>query len=188
MKNLNFAIIALLLTISSCSNSGDKTISSYKTDKQVWLKTPLKVPDQSSTKVTSSKNKYQWTTPTTWVEEAGNSIRIGSFKFGASGDVSIVTLSGSGGGFVANINRWRGQLALNLATKKEIIQSVNNIKGKLGTFKVVFIKNNKTQNGMLTGVFQGQSRTLFVKAKGTIEELKLNEKEFIKLVRSIYVP
>jgi hypothetical protein len=57
-----------------------------------------------------------WTTPTNWNEVPPSEMRVGSFKIaganGAQADVSIIPLSGMAGGDFANVNRWRGQVAL----------------------------------------------------------------------------
>lgn len=198
MKTLCFFILFPLLY--SCSND-DKTIANYQTEKQVWAETPLKTASQSSSNqgqiqapAKSRTNKsYAWKTPPNWTEKAGNSIRIGSFSLTSkdgqkSADLSIVTLMGKGGGVVANINRWRGQLELASESEKQVMSVIKGVKGQVGIFKTAFLKNNQNAQGMLVAMFFGKQRTLFIKAKGDTSVLVENEKIFDTFLRSIYVP
>lgn len=64
----------------------------------------------------SKETKLTWKTPAGWNEVAPGEMRRASFSVkGADGkqaDVSVIPLPGRAGGDAANINRWRGQVAL----------------------------------------------------------------------------
>ncbi len=57
----------------------------------------------------------RWTAPAGWKELAGSGMRVASFelpKTAGKAEVTVVALPGDVGGELANVNRWRGQLAL----------------------------------------------------------------------------
>jgi hypothetical protein len=58
-----------------------------------------------------------WTAPAHWKNKAASGMRKGSYSITADGmegeaDLSVTSLSNDGGGDLANLNRWRGQLSL----------------------------------------------------------------------------
>jgi hypothetical protein len=81
-------------------------------------------PDTSAEPVT-------WTTPAGWTQVPPSEMRVGSFKItGASGkqaEVSIVPLTGTGGGDFANVNRWRGQVGLPPAPDDVLQSAAENV-------------------------------------------------------------
>ena len=55
-----------------------------------------------------------WTMPSGWKELPGNGIRLATFTppGGLKTEGTVVALPGDSGGELANVNRWRGQIAL----------------------------------------------------------------------------
>ena len=56
-----------------------------------------------------------WQVPSSWKAAGPKPMRLASFDIpdaAGNGDVSISKLSGNGGGLLANVNRWRGQVGL----------------------------------------------------------------------------
>ena len=56
-----------------------------------------------------------WEKPDSWIPSEGSSMRLASFAIpysGGTGDLSVIQLSGTGGGIESNVNRWRQQLDL----------------------------------------------------------------------------
>lgn len=189
MKATFIMIFMLLISSVSCTN-GDKEINIYKADKKFWNDSPLK---GASNDTPVKKVKFKWVTPKTWEEKEGSSIRIGSFSLFSkdkkeTADMSIISLMGNGGGLIPNINRWRGQVGLDVASAQAIQKEVSTVKAKLGSFKFTYIQNKKSGQGILVGFFTGDSRTLFVKAQGPLSVLSNNKKTFKKFLGSIYVP
>jgi hypothetical protein len=59
--------------------------------------------------------QLKYTLPDGWKEKEPTQMRVASFDIsedGKSADVSVIPLSGMGGGDFANVNRWRGQAGL----------------------------------------------------------------------------
>jgi hypothetical protein len=57
----------------------------------------------------------RWEVPAGWRAAGPRPMRLASFEVpdaGGAGDVSISSLAGDGGGLLANVNRWRGQVGL----------------------------------------------------------------------------
>ena len=57
----------------------------------------------------------QWTVPAGWKPSGPRPMRLASFEVpdpAGAGDVSVSSLAGDGGGLLANVNRWRGQVGL----------------------------------------------------------------------------
>ena len=77
----------------------------------------LPVPD------TSSLPALKYTVPAGWQEKAPTEIRLASFAItenGKQADVSVVPLGGMGGGDLANVNRWCGQVGLQPLTEEAL--------------------------------------------------------------------
>lgn len=61
------------------------------------------------------EGEIRWTAPPGWVEESASGDRQSVLRFGADLpklEMSVVKLPGDGGGALANVNRWRGQMGL----------------------------------------------------------------------------
>ncbi|HZE95807.1 MAG TPA: hypothetical protein VE981_02155 [Planctomycetota bacterium] len=59
--------------------------------------------------------QLRWTPPQGWTEEKASPQREATLKFGAQEprlELAVTRLAGDGGGMLANLNRWRGQLGL----------------------------------------------------------------------------
>ena len=109
---------------------------------------------------------FIWEKPDSWVPSEGSSMRIASFAIpysGGSGDLSIIQLSGTGGGIESNVNRWRRQLDLEPLNWIAIEKNVINKKGKLGMYSVLKIINNKIDSAFLCAIIPIVTNTIFVK-------------------------
>ena len=109
---------------------------------------------------------FIWEKPDSWVPSEGSSMRIASFAIpysGGSGDLSIIQLSGTGGGIESNVNRWRRQLDLEPLNWIAIEKNVINKKGKLGMYSVLKIINNKIDSAFLCAIMPIATNTIFVK-------------------------
>lgn len=63
-----------------------------------------------------------YTTPGGWEEKAASMMRAVNLSFGenSEGECYVARLPGAGGGLVANVNRWRGQMGADPLTEEEI--------------------------------------------------------------------
>src|SRR5262249_19397431 len=70
----------------------------------------------AATAPVSTEGKPIWQVPAGWQELPGNQFLVAKFNIAGSGSsqatVNVSTSAGTGGGMLANVNRWRGQLGL----------------------------------------------------------------------------
>lgn len=55
---------------------------------------------------------WTWTTPEGWTELGPGPMRVTAWRVDDATECSLSTLSGTGGGLAANVNRWRKQMSL----------------------------------------------------------------------------
>ena len=85
----------------------------------------LPVPD------TSALPALKYTVPAGWETKPATQMRLASFgvsENGKAADISVVPLGGMGGGDLANVNRWRGQVGLQPVTEEEVLKLAEAVK------------------------------------------------------------
>ena len=83
--------------------------------------------------------------PDGWKPASAGSMRIASFLVptdAGDGDLSVVRLGGGAGGFVPNINRWRGQIGLDAADEASIMAAAVDGKAPVGAFQALKLVNS----------------------------------------------
>jgi hypothetical protein len=72
-----------------------------------------------------------WTVPAGWKEISGGQFLFAKFLIAGEGDakaaVNVSTSAGDGGGSLANVNRWRGQLGLGAWSEADLQKNVQEI-------------------------------------------------------------
>ena len=134
-----------------------------------------------------------WTAPTDWTEVPPSQMRVASFKIvGANGqqaDVSIVPLSGSGGGDPANVNRWRGQVGLPDAPDDTILSSAQNVEAGGAPAQLYDIDGKNPDNGkpmrILAAIQHRDSTAWFFKMTGDTDLVEQQKPAFIQFLKSI---
>ena len=107
-----------------------------------------------------------WEKPDSWIPSEGSSMRIASFAIpysGGTGDLSVIQLSGTGGGIESNVNRWRQQLDLESKSLIEIENNITNRQGLLGEYSFLQIINQKIDSAFLCAVIPTKNHTILVK-------------------------
>lgn len=180
----------ILMSIACTQN--DRSIETYQSEKQVWTESSS-MSGSSNVQTTKKKSsEFKWIAPQGWIKSEGSSMRIGSFDLlgkskSEKADLSIVTLGGSAGGYIANINRWRAQVGLKSLEEMQINSQVKVIQSHIGKIKYLLINNTTNNEGILSGVFEGKDKVLFIKAKGPSSVLSFQEKNFKKFLASFDV-
>jgi hypothetical protein len=68
--------------------------------------------------------KPAWTVPADWQEVPASQFLLVEYSIaeanGTKADVNVAELSGNGGGVLANVNRWRGQIGLNPVDESDL--------------------------------------------------------------------
>lgn len=132
----------------------------------------------------------QWSSPEEWQELPAGGMRLASYKFeGDSGaaDISVIALSGDGGGLVQNINRWRGQVGLPPASAEEIQADIENIPVTGGTVTFAELRGPEGGNGILGGLLEYGGQTWFFKMTAPDSLITKQKETFRKWLESVEV-
>ncbi len=108
----------------------------------------------------------QWTLPKGWSEETGSGMRFATLKVAGAPDldISVTVLGGGAGGETANVNRWRGQIALPPLDDAAVAKARRVITAKAGSVAVFdFTGNDRLVAGLLS---TPDGNTWFLKMKG----------------------
>ena len=155
-KLANYCLCAIL--ISCTINDNTRSYQLAKANKQ---KTTDKEQENRS-----KSTELIWEKPDSWVSSEGSSMRLASFSVsysGGSGDLSVIKLTGTGGGLESNVNRWRGQLNLEPISLMEIENNITRKEGLLGTYSMIQIINQEIDSAFLCAIIPTDNYTIFVK-------------------------
>jgi hypothetical protein len=141
----------------------------------------------------SNSSALTWTAPTGWTEVPPSQMRVASFKVssanGQQADVSIVPLSGSGGGDPANVNRWRGQVGLPDAPDDTILSSAQNVEAGDAPAQLYDINGKDPDNGkpmrILAVIQHRDSTAWFFKMTGDADLVEQQKPAFVQFLKSI---
>lgn len=129
-----------------------------------------------------------WTTPDGWTSVPPSEMRVASFNVtnanGKTADVSIVPLSGMGGGDAPNVNRWRGQVGLAPTTDDQIQSSAENVEAA-GQPAVLYDLGGATTR--ILGVIQHRddNNSWFYKMTGDPGLVEQQKPVFIAFLKSL---
>ena len=131
-------ILSAIIILMSCDKDGQ--VRTYKLPKENHEhKLPIVNEKQNG------HGDLTWEKPASWNYSEGSSMRIASFsvpyKVG-EGDLSVIQLSGDGGGLESNVNRWRRQLNMAPISIEEIEKNINIQIGRLGEYSLIKIIND----------------------------------------------
>jgi hypothetical protein len=183
------AALAACLTVFAC-NSGDPEPRRYR---EIALKSKDgKIQGEAPVALS-------WTLPDGWVDQPeGDPLRVAGFwaphpDLAHTGeldpeavDVSLVQLSGDGGGLDANVVRWLGQVKIPSSFAEQAIAAAVPVKTATGQNGIVvdftdMLSGDMTQSQSIVGaIIQGEGYTVFVKAMGQRERLKLIKPQLIE--------
>jgi hypothetical protein len=130
-----------------------------------------------------------WTTPAGWTQVPPSEMRVASFKIsgpnGASGDVSVVPLSGMAGGDFANVNRWRGQLGLPDAPDDQLQNSAENVDAGGQPAQLFDIAGQNPHSRIIAAIQHREGTTWFFKMTGDATLLEQQKSAFEGFLKSI---
>ena len=182
IKKITF--FCLVLIILSC-DGGKHTRTYYLPKVQANNLTPLDV------KRETGPSGLIWEKPDSWIPSEGSSMRLASFAIpysGGSGDLSVIQLSGNGGGIESNVNRWRRQLDLESQSWIEIEKNILSREGILGLYSVLQIINQKIDSAFLCAIIPTENHTIFVKLSLRPVGITEVEDDFILFCTSLNIP
>ena len=130
-----------------------------------------------------------WKLPAGWKEIVATDMRLGSFRIqhyeAKQLDASVVMLSGTGGGLLSNVNRWRGQLQLKPISEGELNQYVQTLAMTDKTVQLVTLVSENTSKQTLAAVWQAGDRTFFFKLTGDAEKVASEKTHFLTWLKGV---
>ena len=144
--------------------------------------------------VASGVAELKWTAPATWQSKPASSMRKATYAVvgdnGEAGDLSIVVLSGDGGGELSNLNRWRGQLQLNSDTAMEAEAEAAHFTANGLKFIVVDYANAKATppSRLLGAIVPAGDATWFFKLTGPVALLEREKPAFLDFLKTVKAP
>jgi hypothetical protein len=128
-----------------------------------------------------------WALPEKWTQERGSGMRFATIRTADALEISVVTLGGSAGGELANVNRWRGQLGLpsideaGLAKDRLVITTQA---GPVGVFDLV--GQGEPSARMLAGILVvPDANTWFFKLTGDAKSLEAAKRGFLRFLEGV---
>ena len=138
----------------------------------------------------SQSSEFRWEKPDSWIPSKGSSMRIASFDVPFStgmGDLSVMELGGDGGGPVANVNRWRGQIGLEPLEENEIMAQAQRGESELGPYQIFQLTNDSSSDrAILAAILSMNNSTLYIKLTASndgIKELELDFRNFCSSIK-----
>ena len=195
MKRLFFLGISLAL-LSGC-NSNNKEIKVYEivhhnkpsAKSEMTTHNPHDGHDHSHDQhkpAKSNSSGLSWTAPKGWVEEAGKSMRLVTFRISDHSECSFIILGGAAGGLESNVNRWRGQIGLSPIGEEAILKMAQNIKTPINDAQMFKLKNpNNKDSAFLVSIIPLNGKTLFVKLNSPFDKIDSLENDYKNLLLSI---
>jgi hypothetical protein len=146
-----------------------------------------------------------WTIPSGWQPLPPSQFLLAEFSItgtnGASAEVNVAELGGEGGGFLANVNRWRGQLGLNALNEMELAHldptqlanpNPHDVLSDGSHFALVDFTGTDSKTGKparLVGAIVPQNgQTWFYKLMGDESVVAQQKDAFIKFIQSAKYP
>lgn len=136
-----------------------------------------------------SKPQIEWTLPADWKSTAPSPMRYASFivtgKNGESGDVSVSSFAGDGGGDLANVNRWRSQIGLQSLNDEELKSLIVPLSSK--DAELLSVDMNGPKNRILAGWTRVDGKSWFFKLSGPAGLLESEKASFQAFLQSVKI-
>ena len=197
------AIAAVSLLLTAC---GDDTVAVYRVPKEKDPELPAAAeasgaqaaPATGSAMAdtavpTASGEGLAWQAPATWSAKAASAMRKGSYSVpgeGGEADLSITAFPGDVGGELANVNRWRGQIALAPLSAEDLDAAVSRVEqnGLKMTLVELASKGDPNNKAILGAIVPFGGSTWFFKISGPGATVRAAKPAFLEFLRSVRAP
>ena len=137
-----------------------------------------------------------WTVPAGWQPQPSSQFLFAQFLIAdgaARAEVNVSELAGEGGGLMANVNRWRGQLGLPaVAQEEDYSKMVEALTVPGGQAEMVDLSGTNSKTGQparLVGVVLPQGgQTWFYKLMGDEKLVMAQKAAFVQFIQSAHYP
>lgn len=150
--------------------------------------------DMAGTPVVSASGPgLKWTAPAGWQEKPGVGMRKATFTIsgaaGATAELAVTAFPGDVGGDLANLNRWRGQLALPPVAEAEFAGAVTRLKVNGLTVTLADITGGGDHPQRLLGAMVPHAgATWFFKLTGPAALVAAEKPAFLSFVQTLSAP
>jgi hypothetical protein len=150
----------------------------------------------ATTPAADAGNVPTWTIPDGWQPAPLTQFLVAKFSIagadGAQAAVNVSSLAGDGGGFLANVNRWRGQLGLPPFTEADLLPYENGIDvigSPYGIVDFTGMDSRTDKSARLVGaVMPKNGQTWFYKLMGDPNIVAQQKDVFTKFIQSAKYP
>jgi hypothetical protein len=145
---------------------------------------------------TDSSDKPTWTVPASWQTAPLTQFLLAKFAIPGMGDakaeVNISALAGDGGGLLANVNRWRGQLGLSHFEQVDLTAAASTFDASGTQASVVDFTGTNAKTGkaarLIGVVLPTGGQTWFYKLMGDNEVVAQQKDAFVRFIQSAKYP
>jgi hypothetical protein len=152
------------------------------------------MPDTGGLAVVSTEaGGLTWTAPATWQARPGSAVRKGSYTIGdesgPTADLAITAFPGDVGGDLANVNRWRGQVALPPITAAELPASLTPLAVAGLEMKLADLAGGTAEAPirMLGAIVPHGSATWFFKLTGPADLVAREKPAFLAFLQTVKI-
>lgn len=132
----------------------------------------------------------KWEVPQGWQKQTPGRMQAARFTAAgpnnAAAEVTFSTLGGTGGGLLANVNRWRKQLALPPLDEAGLAKATASLDMKSGTGTVVDMTAENKQNRIVAAVVPHGDATWFFRLSGPDAAVEAQKAAFLRFVQTAH--
>ena len=151
---------------------------------------------QNAPAASSGQDKPNWQVPSGWQETPGGQFLVAKFLIRGAGDaqaaINVSMSAGDGGGLLANLNRWRGQLGLAPVAGADLSKQVQplDVPGSQATLADIAGTDARTgqKARLLAAVVPQGQQTWFYKLMGDEQVVEQQKEAFTKFVQTVKYP
>jgi hypothetical protein len=131
----------------------------------------------------------RWKAPAGWTEVAASGMRVATLIPPAApgkAEASVAAFPGDVGGELANVNRWRGQIALPPMTDADLPRARRTLRCPLGTILVYdFTATGTSPARVVAGMITVNGVTWFFKLDGDARAVAADKPAFVHMLEGI---
>lgn len=147
--------------------------------------------DLPSPPAPSGQGALKWSLPKGWSELPGGGMRFATFKAPYAGklEATVVVLPGPAGGELANVNRWRGQIALPALDEAGLAKARTGLKTRAGAVNVYdFTSEGQSKSRLVAGyISTPDGNTWFLKLTGDAAAVAKAKPDFMTILGSLHL-
>jgi hypothetical protein len=180
-----FSIFIYTLFLSGCGKPPKVTV--YRAPKQESLAAPMMTTSAQMPKLAVSADVPSWHVPDGWQAQPLGELRKGSWRIegvdNGSADVSVLVFPGEVGGWLANVNRWCGQIGMPSFAQEELECATTTL--QCGDLTASYIVLQGDENVTLAACIAHKGYSWFFKSTGDIITVQTDRAEFENFVTSV---